>query len=286
MQQLLPTIYIQEDGLAAAWEKSIVETWWHGMMIPTEYDKPSDPESRDVTALIVVKDPFSEPRYHRNFPGGIDDLEKYVGEVVDGILDHQIDREDPQKWHYTYHERFTDYHMDSPWPRNVDQLSKVIDVLGECAFSRRAQAITWQPWTDAGDSEPPCVQRLWFRVLKDANGQERLCMSMDIRSNDAYKAAYMNMYAMTWLQARMAYRLSLRLDREILVGQYTHYANSYHLYGSYAEEIKRFMDCIENNTRDWENRTWTTEQISDLLAEARTKLIAAYGLHADWPTKG
>ena len=40
--------------------------------------------------LWSVEDPFAEPRIHRAFPGGLEDLEIYRQEVVDGVHDHWI----------------------------------------------------------------------------------------------------------------------------------------------------------------------------------------------------
>ena len=41
---------------------------------------------------IVVHDPLAEPMLHRDFPGGLEDLQEYVLEVLDGIKDHCIRR--------------------------------------------------------------------------------------------------------------------------------------------------------------------------------------------------
>ena len=49
----------------------------------------------------------------------------------------------------------------------LDQIGIVIENLADCAYTRRAQAITWDPELDAKDHEPPCLQRLWFRILED-----------------------------------------------------------------------------------------------------------------------
>ncbi len=88
MGLVLPIIQVVADNLPEAWEEAVIRTWNEGAAIKTQYDKPGDPPSRDVTAVIIVKDPFAEPRIHRAMPGGIGDLEVYRQEVVDGIHDH------------------------------------------------------------------------------------------------------------------------------------------------------------------------------------------------------
>ena len=286
-QQLIPTIHVVEESLPAAWERSITETWKHGMRIPTQFDHPEDPNSRDVSALIVVKDPFAEPRFHRCFPGGFYDLEKYVAEVLDGVDDTAR----AEIGCYTYHERLNFYRTGVAsgiyyGQRMVKQLSAVLDNLMECQFTRRAQATTWVPDEDCDSTEPPCLQRLWFRVIEDEKQNPQLCMSVDFRSNDGFKAAYMNMYALTWLQARMAVLLSDRMGYEVGVGQYTHYANSYHLYGSYFSEIESFLLDVDGR-RTWEDRTMTTAEAWKYgWKEDQDAVKAKYGLPGLWPFKG
>ncbi len=71
----LPVITVTARTLPEAWEQAVVRTWNEGAAIATQYDKPDDPPSRDATAVVVVEQPFAEPRIHRAFPGGIVELE-------------------------------------------------------------------------------------------------------------------------------------------------------------------------------------------------------------------
>ncbi len=259
----LPVICCTADNLAEGWEQAVVATWERGAQIPTQYDKPGDPPSRDATLVLAVADSFAEPRIHRALPGGIYDLEVYRQEVVDGIHDSWIDPE-AGKWSYTYHERLTAYTplgTDEP----VNQLELMLEGLTQTPYTRRAQAILWKPGLDQADEHPPCLQRLWCRVFGD-----QLVMSAHIRSNDAYKAAYMNMYAFTELQKVLAERLSAKLGQPIRVGQYNHIVDSFHIYGSYFEEFEGFLRSLE--TRTFEQRTFTTEQVAPLIEEARERI--------------
>jgi thymidylate synthase len=108
---------------------------------------------------------------------------------------------------------------------------------------------------------------MWFRVYND-----RLVMACHMRSNDAFKASYMNMYAFTELHKRIAERLSERLGREIAVGQYNHMVDSFHIYGSYFDEFEKFLETVE--ARTWEQRTWTMEMVQPMIDEAREKIAA------------
>ncbi len=259
----LPVICIQAQTLPEGWEKAVVATWEQGTRVPTQYDKGDDPPSRDVTLVLAVAEPFAEPRIHRALPGGIYDLEVYRQEVIDGIHDEWIAPKEG-KWSYTYHERLANY-TGLGQQRSIDQLDYIVEALVETPYSRRAQAVLWKPWEDAGTEHPPCLQRIWCRVF-----DEKLVMSAHIRSNDAYKAAFMNMYAFTELQKVIAERVSERLERGIKVGQYNHIVDSFHIYGSYFEDFQGFLGTLK--VRTFEQRTFTTEQIAPLVQEARERI--------------
>ena len=253
----MKSIYIIEDYLPLAWEKAVIACWEQGESFPTEYDKPGDPNSRDVTALIHVKKPLSEPRIHRAFPGGLDDLEKYRGEVLYGVHDHWIDPA-AGKWEYTYHERLFAYRM--PDGRVYNQIAAAIEKLKQVPYTRRAQAVTWQVWNDMNIGDPTCLQRLWFRI-----SDGKLHMNIHIRSNDAFKAAFMNMFAFTELQAMMAREIGVE------VGEYMHLADSFHIYGSYFEEFKGFLNTVA--TRSPDDRVYTSEFACDFFVEGCDTLL-------------
>ncbi len=259
---ILPVVQINARTLPEGWERAVLETWQRGARIATQYDAPDAPASRDVFLVLKVEEPFAEPRIHRAFPGGIEDLEVYRQEVLDGVHDHWIDPE-AGKWEYTYHERLTAY--DTPDGRITDQLAAVVEALAEAPHTRRAQAVTWKAWMDLGIADPPCLQRLWFRIFGD-----KLVLSAHMRSNDAFKAAFMNMYAFTDLQRVVAEQVSARLGRPIEVGPYVHVADSFHIYGSYFEEFQGFLASLTKRT--FEERTFATEDVQPIIDEAREKL--------------
>jgi thymidylate synthase len=266
MELSLPVVHIVADNLPEGWEKAVLECWERGATIATQYDRPGDPPSRDVSLFLAVADPFAEPRIHRAMPGGFDDLEVYRQEVVDGIHDHWI-APDEGKWQYSYHERIAAYSVPG-LPEPVNQIDYVVRALCEAPHSRRAQCVLWKAWDDADCEHPACLQRLWFRIFDD-----RLLLAAHMRSNDAYKAAFMNMYAFTDLQRHVAERISEGLGREIKVGQYNHVIDSFHIYGSYFEDFKGFLQTVESRT--FEQRTYRTEEVQILIDEAKEKIAAA-----------
>ena len=262
-------IFVVAKTLPEVWEKSVVECWEKGDAFRTEYDKPADPASKDCTALLVVEEPFAEPRIHRAFPGGLDDLEIYRQEVVDGVHDHWVSPEEG-KWSYTYHQRLRAYEIDG---KRVDQIQYVIDKLAETPHSRRAQAITWNPAVDPTVGDPACLQRMWFRV----DDKNRLILHVSIRSNDAFKAAFMNMFAFTELQREVAKAISERTRTEITVGEYVHFANSYHIYGSYFEQFEGFLRTLKERT--FEERVWdsTSKLVQEQFAYGKNRLADEKG---------
>ena len=261
----MKSIHVTEESLPLAWEKAVVACWETGESFPTEYDKPGDPNSRDVTALIHVTKPFKEPRIHRAFPGGLDDLEKYRCEVLYGVHDHWIQPE-AGKWEYTYHERLFAY--DVPSCGLFDQIAAAVEKLKKVPYTRRAQAITCQVWNDMNISHPACLQRLWFRI-----SDGKLHMNAHIRSNDAFKAAFMNMYAFTELQQELAEQVGVE------TGEYIHIADSFHIYGSYFQEFEGFLQTIAS--RAVEDRLYTTEFARDFLLEGCDKLLAEEDMPPD-----
>ena len=267
MKGNIPALFVQGRTLPEAWEKAVLACWNEGAAVKTEYDKPGDPPSRDCTILWTVEDPFAEPRIHRAFPGGLEDLEIYRQEVVDGIHDHWIAPEEG-KWTYTYHKRFFAYETGG---RTYDQIEHAVRKLAEAGHSRRAQAITWNVALDPETDDPPCLQRLWFRLLEDESGTPVLNMNSHWRSRDAYKAAFMNIFALTDLQRVVAGRLAGRLGRAVRVGRYADLVDSFHIYGSYFKDFEGFLKMVEK--RSWEERTWNSAYAEAVFAETREKIL-------------
>ena len=260
----IPVITVRGKNIPEAWEKAVMATWTEGLSIKTEYDREGDPPSKDCTMIMETEDPMSEPRIHRAFPGGLGDLEVYKQEVIDGIHDHWIKPEEG-KWGYTYHQRFFNYPAGGS---DINQMDYIVKKLSEATYSRRAQAITWNVDLDPDSEDPPCLQRLWCRIV----GADELVLNMNThwRSRDGYKAAFMNRFALTELQKVIAQRISNNLGREVKARRYVDISDSFHIYGSYSEEFKGFLQTVE--VRSFEDRTWNTEFAEPMFQEARERL--------------
>ena len=281
----MESIYVKARTLPEAWEQAVRECWEKGARFRTQYDKPDDPESRDVACLIHVAEPFAEPRIHKAFPGGLEDLEVYRAEVLYGVHDHWIAPEEG-KWEYTYHERLRAYKVPGR-EEPIDQIAEVVRMLKETPYTRRAQAVTWQAWNDLGIRDPACLQRMWFRVEEAPNpngaggagpagqGREgrasRLDLAIHIRSNDAFKAAFMNMYAFTELQREVARELGVE------PGEYVHVADSFHIYGSYFAEFEGFLRLLEKRP----DRYYTTAFARPVFEDGARRVLAEADLPAE-----
>ena len=167
----IPVLFVEGRSIAKAWEKSILKTYHKGCDIKTEYDKTEDPPSKDCSMTIVVQEPLSEPMIHQDMPGGLDTLQEYVLEVLDGIKDHCVRKPgdpDDTKWEYTYHQRMFAYNV--PGIKEVfDQIELIAQKLAKVPYTRRAQAITWKVWEDNSCYDPACLQSFWCRLLKGDN---------------------------------------------------------------------------------------------------------------------
>lgn len=248
-------ITIEHENLAAAWEQGVKRCWLEGCNFSTQYDREGDPKSKDCTMVLHISKPFAEPRYHLGIPGALEDVEKYVQEVIYGVHDYWMnDKSNPNRWTYTYHERlfsykttqFLDLHLGTLY-KKINQIEKVIQQLKVCPYTRRANVITWQPWSDPDHIDPPCLQSLTFRIEND-----KLNMNVRFRSNDLLKAAFMNMIALTELQKMVAKEVGVK------VGEYLHISDSMHIYGKDFKDTEKLLALIEK--REFNKRILTTYQ--------------------------
>jgi thymidylate synthase len=275
----IPVVSITTDCLPEAWEKAVLAVWDEGLDVKTQYDKSEDPPSKDATVIITINDPFGEPRIHKNFPGGPEELEAYRQEVVNGIHDHWIDPA-AGKWTYTYHERLFAYHPPSSIEK-VDQIQYIVDCLSQAGHSRRAQAITWMPTADPGTEHPPCLQRIWCRLAANEAGELSLNMNTHWRSRDLYKAWFMNVYAITDLQRVIAERISQKRGEPVKIGRYVDISDSLHIYGSYFDEVVREVEKMRKSP--FTQRSWQSTHPAFVMCTQQAKENLARD--ADWYAK-
>ena len=275
----IPVLKIEADTIPQAYEEAIKRVWNEGGEIQTEYDRPDDPPSRDATAIIVVKEPFGQPRFHRSFADGLGGLAEYVMEVVHGAHDYWVkpmeeilkakDSKDT-RWTYTYHGRLFEYRIGD---RVIDQIATMIDKLSQTGYSRRAQAITWNPMLDPPTDDPPCLQRIWGRLCQDGSGVYVFNMNTHWRSRDLFKAWFENVIALTTLMRKLTEALSEKMGKTVRIGRYVDISDSLHIYGSYFREIEgdpergiqSFFEALEK--RPFAERTWSSDYVKPFFID-------------------
>jgi thymidylate synthase len=122
----------------------------------------------------------------------------------------------------------------------IDQFENITALLSDSPSSRRAVVQLF----NAEDivtrlSEIPCTTTLQFFVREN-----RLTLSVTMRSNDAYWGLPHDVFCFTMIQEMMASRLKIDL------GEYYHYVGSMHIYDKYKDEIENYLNeghqrCLE-----------------------------------------
>jgi thymidylate synthase len=198
-------------------------------------------------------------------------LAEYVMEVIHGAHDYWVKPLEEilkgkgskdTRWTYTYHERLFEYRIED---EVINQIDYIIDKLSKTGYTRRAQAITWNPKLDPPTDDPPCLQRIWGRLSEDGEGGFVFNMNTHWRSRDLFKAWFENVIALTTLMRKITEAIAEKSGKKVRVGRYVDISDSLHIYGSYFREIegdpekgiKSFFERLDSRT--FEERTWDSE---------------------------
>jgi len=228
-------LLVQAETLGEAWILTVKEVLSHGTSVMTEYQE----SSLDLPGSLWVRAPLKEPRIHLVAYGSWPEAAaKYAKEVLEGVGNSRATEGD----RYTYHQRLFHYGSNSE-DGGFDQVEWMASRLGEAGHTRRAQATTWFPIHVLHEAEdggmtlgdnlrqyPPCLQRVWCRMVN-----ERLEMHSHWRSRDIWKAMPLNMLALTDLQKKIATHLGVE------VGPYMDTSDSLHIYERDLEEARNAL---------------------------------------------
>ena len=156
-------------------------------------------ELKDISVVIEVAN-IKDLTISKAIPGDLYSLVEYELEFIDGIRDWETE------WEYTYHKLFMQHYDDciAELKRNHDTRRAVLPIAGDTSY---------------GNSHPPCMQLLMFRIINN-----KLNTTVVFRSNDGVKAFAMNSFAIALLAHKIANEVGVE------VGTYTHIANSFHAY--------------------------------------------------------
>jgi thymidylate synthase len=77
----------------------------------------------------------------------------------------------------------------------------------------------------------------------------------------------MNMFALVHLQKKIAARISELIKREVKLGRYVDFSDSYHIYGKNLKEFEgRFMKAMQE--RSFQQRTMRYCDVREMMDEA------------------
>ncbi len=290
----IPVLSVSGRTVPEAWEAALLTVYDHGIRVRTEYDKAGDLPSLDATVMVAVHEPLGEPRIHKNFPGGPQDLEVYRQEVVDGLHDHWIDPA-AGKWTYTYHERLFAYRavqdltdlVERASVPPIDQVDLLVRKLADTPHTRRAQAITWIPSADPATDDPPCLQRLWARLTRNG-GAWHLNLNTHWRSRDLFKAWPDNVIGLTFLQSVLAREIEEQSGKPTRVGSYADYSFSLHIYGQDFGQVggdserglRSFFDNFDEESIL--RRSLSSEDAREMLVLPQLKNLLSEPQRAQW----
>jgi len=146
------------------------------------------------SGMLRIDERASETRWHENviihiidpYTDRVSGKYPFSEQVLRDKYATQLLNPDRMDFDYTYGERLNDWGEES-----INQIEYVITKLKENPNSRRAVATTWDPRKDTIVDEVPCLNHFVFMVCDD-----RLDLSVMIRSNDMYGAWPANVYAL------------------------------------------------------------------------------------------
>lgn len=196
---------------------------------------------KSISITVDVSRPLNEPRMSKFVPCGPYDLQRYLMEMKDGILDFEATI--THNWAYTYHDRM------------AEQLVEVVRTLQKDRNSRRAVVVIRRP-EDIHLADPPCLTMIQYII----NGGMLDCY-VTFRSNDAVEAFFMNAFALIEIQKIIADILNCR------VGRYIHTANSFHVYERDWDKLSEFVQKYAKENRVIYNGRFMTMEYEGMFKD-------------------
>jgi thymidylate synthase len=275
----LNIVPVYAENLAEATHKAIIACHDYGLRVETPKHREGISLGYDADMPIRVGNPDSEPKIY--FPGIHDDprgLMQYILEVTHGIHNHwKKDEKNPDRWGYTYNERF------------VDQIPFILQKIKEEVgtkkyFGRGSQFSIWRSGEDIvpEQPDPPCLQRGQFRFIENSKGELVMNYFTDWRSRDLLKAWNENNLGQIELMKLFAKKVSSILEREVKLGAYIDHSSSLHLYGLYVDRDGLKQKVQQMKKDGWEEKSMS---LDDYLGD-RTQLKRLIACQLDAEAKG
>ncbi|MBN1181719.1 MAG: hypothetical protein JXB49_05480 [Bacteroidales bacterium] len=176
---------IDRISIADAWEESIFRLLNEGVWIPSERGCRAK-EMRNL--LFSISSPGTQPQVSNKyaFP------QSFIQEYSDNYLISM-------KSTNSVAERINRYGENS-----LNQSERIIQILTNHYYSRRAVINTWQQNVDLFSNHPPCITSLQFQVRNNS-----LEVTSVLRSNDAWFAALPDLISIYKIQKKIADALNI-----------------------------------------------------------------------------
>ena len=211
-------IFVQRHTLTAAYHQALVELETNGSVLDcSDWNQ----KQKECAMTVHIEEPTAEPMISRLIIGGPYDLQRYVMELTDGILDFKIN----SGWDYTYHDRFAAH------------LSFITGELKRNRESRRAVVSIRDNQVDSRNKDAACMQSMQFFIRND-----KLDLMVLFRSNDLPEAFFFNAFGLIMLQEKLARELGVE------PGTYTHRSNSMHCYEKDFPLLRNYVKAIGERT--------------------------------------
>ncbi|MBI2916902.1 MAG: hypothetical protein HYY01_02825 [Chloroflexi bacterium] len=273
------------DTVAEVWLKVLKLVMQFGDVKPSEYTM-DQKELLNVLAVIHSENP-DEPYFPEWLPLTRTDLESYYPQVLSAEIvstagkglqlmfwnEGYFERTNElTHLKYTYGGRFKNYRGVG-----LDQIESLIQLLQKRSYTRRAVAVTWDPFVDPESEHPPCLMSLLASVQRG-----ELYLTAHFRSHDIYGAWCHNAFALRKLQHQIAQRVGVR------IGSLTVISQSAHIYSDRWLAVQELVEKYYPREAEWKDDARGNFHIyidgSTIVAEHATTLHGKTGLRFEGTT--
>lgn len=215
------TITIEDNDFAVAWARAVRYIVNHGY----ESNK-----AREVTLTVNLAgeaiNQVINHEVHPQYPFGKHAINEYCKEFTYTYMDEYARKSEEEQFSYLYFQRFTRYPAGYDY---IDQIKRLHDNLRSTTKSRQLQMITYIPFIDTENGNPPCLQRIQVRELEN----KRVDLHYEFRSWDVYGAMISNIIAITEMMIKYI------LKDDYTINSINVNAVSGHVYHSDSGEAKK-----------------------------------------------
>jgi len=265
----LPILYIKGNGIAEAWENSVVELYNNGLRYNRNGPKDKGGEQIDSTMLIEISHPDKYSFYHKFSNCSWGGLLEYGFEILGAknfLTVNEFDLKDDNRWPYQYSDRILNYPSNSG---SINQMENVINKLSQKPHTRGSSISIWVPNKDITSKDPACLQHIWFGLIPtDKENEYDLNMNYMFRSRNAMIASPINMFGLNIEQNYLRDKLNERCNFKVNNGRIVDYTNSYHISNKDLEKLTNFMNRFTKiKDQGIESRVFSREDTFDMMNE-------------------